>query len=273
VVVGAGAVETALTDVGALGVSCGMRVNTEYVDIPAGGSPMRMFIAAPHAEGKYPGILCYSDIFQLTGPMLRVTTRLAGYGFVIAAPEIYHRIEPPGSPIPFDDAGRTRGLGNATKTPVAHFDEDRRAVLEYLAGHPGVEAGKLGAMGFCIGGHLAFRAALEPDVRATACFYPTGVHDGKLGLDRDAGSLQRAREVRGKLLLVFGSEDPHVPAEGREVVDRALRESGVDYSVKLYAGEHAFMRDEGPRYDPEATDQAFGDMIALFRSVFGARPA
>jgi len=66
--------------------------------------------------------------------------------------------------------------------------------------------------------------------------------------------------------MVFGAQDPHVPAEGRDTVDRKLREAGVDYSVKLYQAEHAFMRDEGPRYDPEASDQAFADMIALFRS-------
>ena len=57
---------------------------------------MRAFVAAPKAEGRYPGILFYSDIFQLTGPMLRASARLAGYGFVVAAPEIYHRIEPAG---------------------------------------------------------------------------------------------------------------------------------------------------------------------------------
>jgi len=244
-----------------------MLVKTEYVDIPAGPAPMRMFVASPQAEGKYAGIICYSDIFQLTGPMLRACTRLAGYGFVIAAPEIYHRIEPPGSAIPFDDAGRTRGLEDAAKTPVAHFDEDRRAALDYLARHPSVVPGKLGAMGFCIGGHLAFRAALEPDVRVTVCFYGTGIHNGKLGLDADAGSLARAGEIQGKLLMIFGTQDPHVPVEGREIIDRKLRESGVDYSIKLYPAEHAFMRDEGPRYDPEVTDQAFGDMLALFREV------
>jgi carboxymethylenebutenolidase len=245
-----------------------MLVTTEYVDIPAGPSPMRMFVAAPKAAGWYPGILCYSDIFQLTGPMLRSCTRLAGYGFVAAAPEIYHRLEPLGSAIPFDDAGRNRGLEDAVKTPVAHFDEDRRAALDYLARHTLVAKGKLGAMGFCIGGHLAFRAALEPDVRATVCFYGTGIHDGKLGLDQDAGSLHRAGEIRGELLMVFGTEDPHVPSEGREAIDRKLRESGVNYSIRLFLAEHAFMRDEGPRFDPEATDQAFGAMIALFRKVF-----
>src|SRR3984957_9352396 len=239
-------------------------ITTQYVDIPSGSAPMRMFVAAPKAAGKYPGILCYSDIFQLTGPMLRSVSRLAGYGFVAVAPEIYHRVEAPGSAIVFDDAGRTRGMEDAAKTPVAHFDEDRRAALDYLAKHPLVADGQLAAMGFCIGGHLAFRAALEPDVHATVCFYGTGIHDGKLGQDADAGSLARAGESRGKLLMIFGSADPHVPEAGRAAIDRKLREAKVDYAVKLYPAEHAFMRDEGPRYDPQATDQAFAAMIALF---------
>lgn len=248
-----------------------MVITSEFVDIPAGSAPMRMFVAAPKAAGKYPGIVCYSDIFQLTGPMLRLVSRLAGYGFVAAAPEIYHRVEPPGSAIPFDDAGRTRGQDDAAKTPVAHFDEDRRVALDYLAKHPLVAGNQLGAMGNCIGGHLAFRAALELDVRATVCYYATGLHDGKLGQDRDAGSLGRAAEIRGKLLMVFGSADPHVPETGRTEIDRKLSEAKVDYTVKLYPAEHAFMRDEGPRYDSEATDQAFADMIELFRAVFGPR--
>jgi carboxymethylenebutenolidase len=248
-----------------------MIVAPEYIDIPAGGSPMRMFVAAPIAPGAYPGILCYSDIFQLTGPMLRSCVRLAGYGFVAAAPEIYHRIEPPGSVIPFDDRGRTRGLEDAARTPVAHFDLDRRAALDYLGRHPRVEHTHLGAMGFCIGGHLAFRAALEPDVRATVCYYGTGIHDGKLGQDLDAGSLARASEIRGKLLMAWGGQDPHVPADGRALIEQKLRQAGAGYSVKIYPAEHAFMRDEGPRFDPEATDQAFGEMIALFRGVFGPR--
>jgi carboxymethylenebutenolidase len=248
-----------------------MVINTEYVNIPAGGAPMRMFVAAPKAVGKYPGIICYSDIFQLTDPMLRSVSRLAGYGFVAAAPEIYHRVEPAGSAIPFDDAGRTRGQDDAAKTPVAHFDEDRRAALDYLAKHPVVSDRQLGAMGFCIGGHLAFRAALEPDVLATVCFYGTGIHDGKLGQDSDAGSLARAGEIRGKLLMIWGSADPHVPEAGRAAIDGKLRAAKVDYAMKLYPAEHAFTRDVGPRYDPEATDQAFADMIALFRTVFRSR--
>jgi carboxymethylenebutenolidase len=229
---------------------------------------MRTFVASPKPAGRYPGILFYSDIFQLTGPTVRSCARLAGYGFVVAAPEIYHRIEPPDSVIPFDDAGRTRGLEDAAKTPVADFDADCRAALDYLAGHGAVASEKIGAGGFCIGGHLAFRAALQPDVRATACFYGTGIHNGKLGKDDDAGSLERAGEISGELLLVWGALDPHIPEDGRARIEKTLREAGVNFSQRIYRAEHAFMRDEGLRYDSEATDQAFGEMIGFYRRVF-----
>jgi len=245
-----------------------MIVATECVDIALAGGPMRTFVAAPKAEGKYPGIWCYSDIFQLTPPMLRTCVRLAGYGFVAAAPEIYRRIEPPGTVIAFDDAGRTRGQQDAAKTPVADFDADCRAGLDWLGKYPKVAAGKIGAVGFCIGGHLAFRAAFQANVRATVCYYGTGIHDGKLGRDADAGSLARAKEIRGELLMIFGSADPHVPEAGREAIDRALKSDGVKYRTLLYPAEHAFTRDEGPRFDPEATDLAFAEMIGLFRKIF-----
>lgn len=246
-----------------------MIITTADIDIktPDEGH-IRTFVAAPTASGKYPGIIFYSDIFQLTGPMLRSCARLAGYGFVVAAPEIYRRLEPPGLAIPFDDAGRTRGLDDAARTSAAEFDADCRSVLDYLSAHPSVAKGALGAAGFCIGGHLSFRAALQEDVRATVCFYGTGIHNGKLGSDADAGSLQRAAEIQGELLLVWGTLDPHIPAEGREKISSALAAAGVRFSQHQYDAEHAFMRDAGPRYDPEATDEAFGEMVSFFRRVF-----
>jgi len=245
-----------------------MILTSQYVEIPTSGAAMRTFVVAPVAPGKYPGIWCYSDIFQLSGPMLRSCVRLAGYGFVVAAPEIYHRIEPAGLVIPFDDAGRDRGMSGAAHTPVADFDADCRSGLDWLVKHDKVAPGKLGAMGFCIGGHLAFRAALQPDVRATVCFYGTGIHNGKLGQDADSGSLARAKEIRGELLMIFGSNDPHVPVEGRTRIYQELQTSGVRHRVQTFPAEHAFMRDEGPRFDPEATDLAFAEMIGLFRKVF-----
>jgi carboxymethylenebutenolidase len=249
-----------------------MIVQSTDVTVMVSGKPMRVLVTEPARAGRYPGILMYSDIFQITGPQLRASRRLAGYGFVVATPEIFHRVEPAGTAIPFDDDGRTRGMAAARATKVSELDADCRATLDLLKAHAHVATNRLGAMGFCIGGHLGFRAALQPDVRAAALFYPTGVHDGKLGADADAGSLARAKEISGELLLIFGSRDPHVPEEGRRIIDTALRAAGTRFETRVFDAEHAFARDEGPRYDAEATDDAWRDAVAFLRRVLLTAP-
>lgn len=117
----------------------------------------------------------------------------------------------------------------AAPASVAEFDADCHAALDWLALNPRVSAGRLGAMGFCIGGHLAFRAALQARARGTVCFYPTGVHDGKLGKDADAGTLSRVGEIQGEVMMVFGSADPHIPEEARAQLSAALTRAGTTF--------------------------------------------
>ena len=244
--------------------NAGMVLTREYVEIPVDGRAMRTFVAAPRDGGPYPGIVFSTDIFQLTEPTLRWAVRLAGYGFVVAVPEIYHRLEPAGTVLGFDDEGKLRGQRDAETTPVADFDADLAAALAWLAEH---SSGSLGAAGHCTGGHLAFRAALRPEVRAAACWYATGLHDGKLGADADAGSLARAAELDGELLAIWGSRDPHTPLAGRALIRERLEATGARLTWHEYEAEHAFGRDVGDRYDPEVTDQAFAETVALFRRV------
>jgi carboxymethylenebutenolidase len=233
----------------------------EYVDVPVGERAMRAFVAKPAAPGSYPGVVFYTDIFQLTESSLRWAVRLAGYGFVVAVPEIYHRVEPAGTVIGFDDPGKVRGQADAEAITTAEFDEDIAAAFDWLAS----SCPTVGAAGHCTGGHLAFRAAFDSRVRGTACWYPTGLQDGKLGKDR-SDALERVADVEGELLLIFGSLDPHTPAPAREVV-RAGLEGGPTFRWLEFEAEHAFGRDIGPRFDPEATDQAFAETIAFFRRV------
>src|SRR3954466_1861548 len=108
---------------------------------------MRTFVAAPRTSGPHLGVLFYTDIFQLTESSLRWAVRLAGYGFLVAVPEIYHRVEPAGGVLEFDDPGKERGNADAAKITTAEFDEDITAALDWLS----EQCATIGATGHCTG--------------------------------------------------------------------------------------------------------------------------
>lgn len=239
-----------------------MKLREDEVRVPAPDGEIRSVLISPvGGDGPRTGVLLCTDIFQLTESTLRTARRLASAGFVVCAPEIYPR-ELAGVALEFDDPGKQAGLAAAAGTTTAQFDADRVAVLDHLAQRP--EIGSLAAVGFCLGGHLAFRAAFDPRVATTVCFYPTGLQDGSLGAD-DPGTLARAVDVHGRLMVVFRSRDPHVPAAARATIVSALYAAGLDdVDLHVYAGgEHAFMRDVGGRHDPVLTDLALAEAVSF----------
>lgn len=242
-----------------------MLVTTEFVDLPAPETPMRTMVVRPAAEGAYPGLLLYSDIFALTASTQRALTRFASYGFVVAAPEIYHRFEPPGRALDFVEDYQ-HAQDDAKRLHMAEVDADLRVLLDFLGGHPAVGGKPLFAGGWCLGGHLAFRAALQPRIRATVCFYPTDLDTGACAGDTNVDTLRRCGEIRGDVLVVFGDADPHVPLEGRRKIEDALIAAKVRHLSALYPGQHAFMRDEGARYDAAESDRAMVQAVEFFRT-------
>ncbi|MBE7157295.1 MAG: dienelactone hydrolase family protein, partial [Rhodospirillales bacterium] len=102
-----------------------------------------------------------------------------------------------------------------------------------------------------LGGHLAFRAAMNPDVRVGVCFYATDIHKRSLGEGTNDDTLERMQEIKGELLMVWGWQDPHVPQEGRELIYRTMTEAGLDFAWAEFSAAHAFLRGEGLRCDPE----------------------
>ncbi|MBW4659585.1 MAG: dienelactone hydrolase family protein [Drouetiella hepatica Uher 2000/2452] len=253
-----------------------MQITKRNVDLVVDDSLMRVYIAAPQPAGRYPGILFYSDIYQLGSPITRLANHLAGYGYVVAAPEIFHRIEPIGTVIEPNDLGRMQGNDDARRTAIAEYDADARAVIDFfkqdgLKPESQIDPNKIGTMGFCIGGHLAFRAAFRDEVKAAVCCYPTGIHIGKLGRGV-ADTLSRMGEVKGKVFLAFGSIDPHIPEDARQKVIQGLENAGVDYTLSLYEGaNHTFMRDDSDRFDPVATDRVWAEVTAFLSQVFQDR--
>jgi carboxymethylenebutenolidase len=241
---------------------------SDHVDLTTPTGPMRVFVFQPAAPGRYPGILLYSEIFQVTGPIRRTAALLAGHGFIVAVPEIYHEFEPAGTVLAYDQAGADRGNALKTTKEVSAYDSDARSVLDWLKENPNC-TGRLGAMGICIGGHLAFRAAMNADVLAATCFYATDIHKRGLGKGMQDNSLDRIAEIKGELLMIWGQQDPHVPLEGRQKIHGALNAANTHFTWHEFNGAHAFLRDEGYRYDPELALTCYQLAIGLFRRKLG----
>ena len=239
-----------------------------FIDLPTPTGPMRTHVYRPTAPGRYPGLLLYSEIFQVTAPIRRTAAFLAGHGFIVTVPEIYHEFEPASTVLAYDQAGADRGNALKTSKDVSAYDTDARAALAYLKSHDAC-SGRLGVMGICLGGHLAFRAAMNPGVQATACFYATDIHKRALGKGMADDSLDRIPEITGELLMIWGRQDPHVPGEGRAKIYAALTAAGTNFTWHEFNGAHAFLRDEGYRYDAELAHLTLGMTVQLFRRTLG----
>lgn len=236
----------------------------EFADLDTPTGPMRTYLFRPAADGAFPGIVLFSEIFQMTGPIRRMAALLAGSGFVVAVPEIYHELEPAGTVLGYDEAGAERGNRHKITKELGSYDDDARAALAHLQSHPQC-TGKLGVLGVCIGGHLAFRAAMNHDALAAACFYATDIHKRSLGKGTSDDSLDRIGEIRGELLMIWGRQDPHVPREGRALIYNALSDADAHFQWHEFNAAHAFMRDEGPRHDPAAARISYAMVLELFK--------
>lgn len=120
----------------------------------------------------------------------------------------------------------------------------------------------------CLGGHLAYRCALDPRIASAVCYFATDVHSATLGAGKSDDSLTRAKDIRGELVMIFGKLDNHVPPQGRDLIRKTLHEAGVTFSFYEHAwAQHAFIRDElsKGRYDAALSGVCF----EMLREVFG----
>jgi carboxymethylenebutenolidase len=251
-------------------------LSEESVDLTTPTGPMRVHIYRPSSTSgqaaRYPGLVLYSEIYQETLPIKRSALRFASEGFLVAVPEVFHEHEPPGTVLGYDKDGTDKGNRYKYDTAVSSFDTDAETVLASLAAHPSC-TGRLGAVGFCLGGHLAFRAAMNPRVLAAACFYATDIHTDTLGRGRQSDSLAHLRDIRGEVMMVWGRQDPHVPPEGRALIHSRLSDAGVSFTWHEFNAVHAFMRDEGPRFDPALAALGYALALELFaRTLKSAGP-
>ncbi len=236
--------------------------HNQTLSTPTG--PMRVSVYRPVDDGAYPAIIFYSEIFQQTTPIIRSAQIMAGHGFVVLVPEIFHELNPEGTVLAYDDAGKDKGNADKFEKPLSSYDTDNQAMIDYLLTQDFCD-GHIGAMGVCIGGHLAFRAALNPQIKATFCLYATDLHSNTLPADSEEDqTLARCAEIQGEVTMIFGKQDPHVSPEGRQMIYQTMTEKGVNFTWHEFNAQHAFMRDEGDRYDAALALQSYRMAVDLF---------
>ncbi|KAK4555439.1 hypothetical protein LTR86_007736 [Recurvomyces mirabilis] len=206
-----------------------------------------------------------AHISSVTGPVERFARQIAGHGYVVAAPSSYHEFTGPEA-LAYDGPGTDKGNAWKIEKKLSAYDEDATLSIDTLIGLPNCN-GRVGATGMCLGGHLAFRCAMDKRIRAAVCYFATDIHSHSLGEGKEDDSLDRIKDIHGELAMIFGKRDNHVPPDGRDLIRKTLHETGATFSFyELAWAQHAFIRDElsKGRYDPALAGICFQILLELF---------
>lgn len=231
------------------------------IDFKTSDGTMGGYIALPD-KTPAPAVLVIQEIFGVNQVMRDLCDDYARQGYVAVCPDLFWRIEPG-----VDITDKTKAEWDKAFELFGKFDvdkgvEDLKTVLAALRRHKAVK-GKVGTVGYCLGGKLAYLMAARSDADCNVSFY---------GVQIDA-LLDEAKAIKAPLLMHMASKDRFVPAEAQEKIKAGL--SGNPFvTLHVYEGQdHAFARVGGEHYDREAAELANGRTRDFFKRNLTAVPA
>ena len=220
----------------------------EIIELTASdGHAFSAYKAAPEGTPKG-GVVVIQEIFGVNEHIRDVTDGFAAEGYLAIAPALFDRAER-GVELGYGPDDREKGM--ATRGLVEWDDtvKDSIAAREAVA-----SAGKVGIVGYCYGGTVAWLGACKGGFDAASGYYGGGIHQN---LELEAGC---------PVELHFGSEDQGIPLENVELI----RAAKPDVAIYIYDGAgHGFVCDPRPSYDPEATKTARGRTLEFFGQHLG----
>jgi carboxymethylenebutenolidase len=229
----------------------------QWIDIAAAdGGTFKGYLTIP-ASGSGPGILLLQEIFGVNSSMREVADYYAEEGYVVLAPDLFWRLEP-GIELGYSEADFNKAFGYYQRFDANQSIKDAADALKVLRARPEC-VGKVGALGFCLGGKLAYLTAARTDVDCAVCYYGVGIE----------ADLGEAAEIKCPMVFHFAELDRFAPAEAREQI-KAVFAKRPDVEMYLYPGcDHAFAAPERTSFNKPATLMAHSRSIALFRKVLG----
>lgn len=239
-----------------------MEIRTERLEIPVGDGRMGAWLARPEDATPRPGVIVWMEIFGVNSHIRDVAERVAREGYLALAPDFFHRSFP-GLDVGYDEKGMEVGMKGLAALDADQMIADARAAVTHLRGVPGC-TGKIGAMGFCIGGHMTYLTACETDVAAAASFYGGGIAAPK-GPGGKPSTLSRTPKLGGRLLCLFGGKDAMIPLAQVDAVRKALADAKKRHEVVVYdAADHGFFCDQRATYHAASAKDAWERVKRLF---------
>jgi carboxymethylenebutenolidase len=245
-----------------------MDIKTERVHINVEGKTMGGYLARPADTTPRPAVLVFMEIFGINSHIRDVTERVAREGYVALAPDFFHRTGP-GVEYGYDQQGMTEGIKLLNTLKADEMIADARAAISFLKRQNGVKGDKIGAMGFCVGGHMTYLTACETEVKAAASFYGGGIAKEQ-GFGGAPSTIGRTSKIRGRILCLFGDKDASIPMSEVEAIRAALEKNGIRHEVVVYPGaEHGFFCDQRASYNKAAAEDAWNRVKKLFAEELG----
>lgn len=227
----------------------------ETVTITTPDGNFSAYLARP-AASHVPAIVVIQEIFGINADMRKTCDDLAAQGYIAICPDLYWRQEPNVELFDKTEADWKKALALYTAFDVDAGVKDIAATLKFVRKLPGT-SGKAGAMGYCLGGLLAYLTATRTDADASVAYYGVGI-------DKLVGEATR---LSHPLLVHIAEEDEFVPKEAQTVVRDALA-GKPQVAVYSYPGmSHAFARNNGIHYDKANADMANGRTLDFFRKT------
>jgi len=236
------------------------------IDVKAKDGVVPCYFFGPPQNEKRPAVIFYMDGIGLRPALCDMAARLASNGYHVLLPNLYYRSGPTK---PFDAATVFKGgpeldrLMPLFRSLNNHLlMEDTASFLEFLEGQPSVASGKVGCVGYCLGGAFALSAAgTFPDRIAAAA----SLHGARLATDQPDSPHLLASKMRAGVYVGVAGIDAHFTTEEKLRLESALQSAGVEHTIEVYAGaKHGFAVDDTPAYDRTASELHWQQILKLF---------
>ncbi|WP_223650431.1 dienelactone hydrolase family protein [Hymenobacter psoromatis] len=224
----------------------------------ADGTQAHAYVAQPQNQAAAPGIILFQEAFGVNQHIRDVADRLAAAGYVVVAPELFHRTAEPGAEFAYDNFPSV--MPHYSAVTLETMTQDAQAAYDWLQSQPNVQKDKIGTIGFCLGGQVAFVANAKLPVQAGVSYYGGGLHT----------RTDLAPALHGPHLFYWGGLDEHISKDDVKTIIDAVDATGKPYvSTVISYADHGFNCDARPSYNKDAAAEAWAMTLAFFKEKLG----